>query len=112
MKKKFISILCAILILSASLFSGALAEADLVGAWDDDYDELSLVFDGEGGVVLSDEWDSVDFIYEWDGENLTIFDEDGEAYLVGLMDADGDLVFEELEGYFYRVDEADRKSVV
>ena len=106
MKKKFISILCAILILATSLFSGALAEADLVGAWDDDYDELSLVFDGEGGVVLSDEWDSVDFIYEWDGENLTIFDEDGEAYLVGLMDADGDLVFEELEGYFYRVDEA------
>ena len=106
MKKKFISILCTILILSASLFSGALAEADLVGAWDDDYDELSLVFDGEGGVVLSDEWDSVDLIYEWDGENLTIADVDGEAYLVGLMDADGDLVFEELEGYFYRVDEA------
>ena len=106
MKKKFISILCAILILSASLFSGALAEADLVGAWDDDYDELSLVFDGEGGVVLLDEWDSVDLIYEWDGENLTIADVDGEACLVGLMDADGDLVFEELEGYFYRVDEA------
>lgn len=106
MKKKFISVLCAILILSASLFSGALAETDLAGAWDDDYDELSLVFDGEGGVVLSDEWESVDLIYEWDGENLTIADEDGEAYLVGLMDAEGDLVFEELEGYFYRVDEA------
>ena len=106
MKKKFISILCAILILATSLFSGALAETDLAGAWDDDYDELSLVFDGEGGVVLSDEWDSVDFVYEWDGENLTIADVDGEAYLVGLMDAEGDLVFEELEGYFYRVDEA------
>lgn len=106
MKKKFISVLCAILILSASLFSGALAETDLAGAWDDDYDELSLVFDGEGGVVLSDEWESVDLIYEWDGENLTIADVDGEAYLVGLMDAEGDLVFEELEGYFYRVDEA------
>ena len=100
MKKKFISILCAILILATSLFSGALAETDLAGAWDDDYDELSLVFDGEGGVVLSDEWDSVDFIYEWDGENLTIADVDGEACLVGLLDADGDLVFEELEGYF------------
>ena len=106
MKKKFISILCAILILATSLFSGALAETDLAGAWDDDYDELSLVFDGEGGVVLSDEWESVDLIYEWDGENLTIADVDGEAYLVGLMDAEGDLVFEELEGYFYRVDEA------
>ncbi len=106
MKKKFILVFFAILILTASLSGVVLAETDLSGAWDNDYDEFSLVFDEEGGAALLSESDSIDLIYEWDGETLTITDADGEAFLAGVMDTEGNLVFEELEGYFYRVDEA------
>ena len=106
MKKKIYSILCAILFLSASLFGGALAEVDLAGAWDNDEDELSLVFDGDGGVVLSNRTGSIDLFYEWDGDTLLIWSgEDGES-LSGTMDDYGDLLFEGMEGYFYLVDEA------
>ena len=43
MKKKFILVFFAILILTASLSGVVLAETDLSGAWDNDYDEFSLV---------------------------------------------------------------------
>ena len=83
-----------------------LAPVSLAGAWDNDQEELSMVFERDGSVTMGGPGEVLELIYEWDGENLTILLPEGGEVAVGIMDAEGDLLLEDFAGYFYRVGSA------
>ena len=95
MKKK-LRLLCILMALVFALgilsACGGKEEVSLVGGWDCDDYELSLVFYEDGAVEMSEYmgWDTM--TYEWDGEALTL-DYYGEA-LEGYLDDDGNLILD------------------
>lgn len=106
MKKKLYSVFAMVLslVLSLSLLTacGGKESVSLVGGWDSDDYELSLVFYEDGTMEMSESLGCDTMNYEWDGETLTV-DYDGEI-LEGFLNDDGNLV---LDGdvVFVRVEE-------
>ena len=106
MKKKLYSVFAMVLslVLSLSLLTacGGKEPVSLVGGWDSDDYELSLVFYEDGTMEMSESLGCDTMNYEWDGETLTV-DYDGEI-LEGFLNDDGNLV---LDGdvVFVRVEE-------
>ena len=106
MKKKlysvFIMVLSLVLSLSLLTACGGKESVSLVGGWDSDDYEMSLVFYEDGTMEISEYLGYDTMTYEWDGKTLTV-DYDGEI-LEGFLDDDGNLV---LDGrvVFVRVEE-------
>lgn len=106
MKKKLYSVFAMVLslVLSLSLLTacGGKESVSLVGGWDSDDYELSLVFYEDGTMEMSESLGCDTMNYEWDGETLTV-DYGGEI-LEGFLNDDGNLV---LDGdvVFVRVEE-------
>ena len=104
MKKKTFSILGLVMALSLCLLTacGGKESVSLVGGWDSDDYELSLVFYEDGTMEMSESLGYDTMNYEWDGETLTV-DYGGEI-LEGFLNDDGNLV---LDGdvVFVRVEE-------
>lgn len=106
MKKKLYSVFVMVLslVLSLSLLTacGGKESVSLVGGWDSDDYEMSLVFYEDGTMEMSESLGCDTMNYEWDGETLTV-DYDGEI-LEGFLNDDGNLV---LDGdvVFVRVEE-------
>lgn len=108
MKKK-LRLLCIlmVLVLSLGLLSACGGEepVSLVGNWDCDDYETSLVFYDDGTADMSDYYDYAVVDYEWDGETLTL-SYDGST-LQGVMGedgsliVDGDIVFVRVEAISY-----------
>ena len=97
MKKKlysvFIMVLSLVLSLSLLTACGGKESVSLVGGWDSDDNELSLVFYEDGTMDISEYLGYDTMTYEWDGETLTV-DYDGEL-LEGFLDDDGNLVLDD-----------------
>ena len=101
MKRKFISILCAILILATSLFSGALAETDLASEWDGwslagtewELDGSVFDFGWDASIIMDGEYVGV---YRWEGEQTAEMYVD-EAVVPLIMDESG-IHFEDEDG--------------
>lgn len=106
MKKKlysvFIMVLSLVLSLSLLTACGGKESVSLVGGWDSDDYEMSLVFYEDGTMEMSESIGYDTMTYEWDGETLTV-DYGGEI-LEGFLNDDGNLV---LDGdvVFVRVEE-------
>ena len=104
MKKKTFSILGLVMALSLCLLTacGSKEPVSLVGGWDSDDYEMSLVFYEDGTMEMSESIGYDTMNYEWDGETLTV-DYGGEI-LEGFLNDDGNLV---LDGdvVFVRVEE-------
>lgn len=106
MKKKLYSVFVMVLslVLSLSLLTacGSKEPVSLVGGWDSDDYEMSLVFYEDGTMEMSESIGYDTMNYEWDGETLTV-DYGGEI-LEGFLNDDGNLV---LDGdvVFVRVEE-------
>lgn len=106
MKKKlysvFIMVLSLVLSLSLLTACGGKESVSLIGGWDSDDYELSLVFYEDGTMEMSESLGYDTMNYEWDGETLTV-DYGGEI-LEGFLNDDGNLV---LDGdvVFVRVEE-------
>ena len=104
MRKKLSLVLGTILALSLCLLTacGGKESVSLVGGWDSDDYELSLVFYEDGTMEMSESLGCDTMNYEWDGETLTV-DYGGEI-LEGFLNDDGNLV---LDGdvVFVRVEE-------
>ena len=96
MKKKlysvFIMVLSLVLSLSLLTACGGKESVSLVGGWDSDDYEMSLVFYEDGTMAISEYLGYDTMTYEWDGEALTV-DYDGEI-LEGFLDDDGNLVLD------------------
>ena len=96
MKKKLYSVFVMVLslVLSLSLLTacGGKESVSLVGGWDSDDYEMSLVFYEDGTMEISEYLGYDTMTYEWDGEALTV-DYDGEI-LEGFLDDDGNLVLD------------------
>ena len=96
MKKKLYSVFVMVLslVLSLSLLTacGGKESVSLVGGWDSDDYEMSLVFYEDGTMEISEYLGYDTMTYEWDGETLTV-DYDGEI-LEGFLDDDGNLVLD------------------
>lgn len=96
MKKKlysvFIMVLSLVLSLSLLTACGGKESVSLVGGWDSDDYEMSLVFYEDGTMEISEYLGYDTMTYEWDGEALTV-DYDGEI-LEGFLDDDGNLVLD------------------
>ena len=92
MKKK-LRLLCIlmVLVLSLGLLSACGGEepVSLVGNWDCEDYEMSLVFYDDGTADMSDYYDYAVVDYEWDGETLTL-SYDGST-LQGVLGEDGSL---------------------
>ena len=106
MKKKLYSVFVMVLslVLSLSLFTacGGKESVSLVGGWDSDDYELSLVFYEDGTMEMSESLGYDTMNYEWDGETLTV-DYGGEI-LEGFLNDDGNLVLDG-DAVFVRVEE-------
>ena len=102
MKKKLSLLIAAILSLSLLTACGSKEPVSLVGGWDSDDYEMSLVFYEDGTMEMSESIGYDTMNYEWDGETLTV-DYGGEI-LEGFLNDDGNLV---LDGdvVFVRVEE-------
>ena len=108
MKKK-LRLLCIlmVLVLSLGLLSACGGEepVSLVGNWDCDDYETSLVFYDDGTADMSDYYDYAVVDYEWDGETLTLsYDGDtlqGVLGEDGSLVLDGDIVFVRVEAISY-----------
>lgn len=108
MKKK-LRLLCIlmVLVLSLGLLSACGGEepVSLVGNWDCDDYETSLVFYDDGTADMSDYYDYAVVDYEWDGETLTLsYDGDtlqGVLGEDGSLVVDGDIVFVRVEAITY-----------
>lgn len=97
MKKKlysvFIMVLSLVLSLSLLTACGGKESVSLIGGWDSDDYEMSLVFYEDGTMEISEYLGYDTMTYEWDGETLTV-DYDGEI-LEGFLDDDGNLVLDD-----------------
>ena len=110
MKKKMSLVLGTILTLSLCLLTacgggGDEGDANLVGAYDNDEEELSIVFDGEGGCQYSDLDVVLECTYTVKSGELEI-DYEGQT-VGGTYDAGSDTFT--LDGYageFYFVEDA------
>ena len=102
MKKKLSLLIAAIFSLSLLTACGSKEPVSLVGGWDSDDYEMSLVFYEDGTMEMSESIGYDTMNYEWDGETLTV-DYGGEI-LEGFLNDDGNLV---LDGdvVFVRVEE-------
>lgn len=106
MKKKlysvFIMVLSLVLSLSLLTACGGKESVSLVGGWDSEDYETSLVFYEDGTMEISESLGYATMTYEWDGETLTV-DYDGDI-LEGFLDDDGNLVLDG-DAVFVRVEE-------
>lgn len=108
MKKK-LRLLCIlmVLVLSLGLLSACGGEepVSLVGNWDCDDYETSLVFYDDGTADMSDYYDYAVVDYEWDGETLTLSYDGSTLQGVlgedGSLVVDGDIVFVRVEAITY-----------
>lgn len=108
MKKK-LRLLCILmaLVLSLGLLSACGGEepVSLVGNWDCDDYEMSLVFHDDGTADMSDYYDYAVVDYEWDGETLTLSYDGSTLQGVlgedGSLVVDGDIVFVRVEAITY-----------
>ena len=102
MKKKLSLLIAAILSLSLLTACGGKESVSLVGGWDSEDYETSLVFYEDGTMEISEYLGYDTMTYEWDGETLTV-DYDGEI-LEGFLDDDGNLVLDG-DAVFVRVED-------
>lgn len=75
----------------------------LWGDWYNDEADVSLLFCSDGTFAYSDGSDDIYGTYSFDGEEIVLESEEGVTE-TGWMDEDGDLIFENLDGWFYYVD--------
>ena len=102
MKKKLSLLIAAILSLCLLTACGGKESVSLVGGWDSEDYETSLVFYEDGTMEISEYLGYATMTYEWDGETLTV-DYDGEI-LEGFLDDDGNLVLDG-DAVFVRVED-------
>lgn len=75
--------------------------SQLIGEWYNDTAETTITFEGyDFEIEYLDDYLTGNYFF--DGESLTLTSSDGETEY-GEMDSDGDLVFDNLDGYFTRV---------
>lgn len=72
----------------------------LAGTWVHSTEPENIMFDGVGEFCMYNSWSYEDGTYDFDGENLELHSLSRE--LTGYIDEDGDLVFDDLIGFFTR----------
>ena len=78
---------------------------DISGDWDNDDLEATLTLYDDGTLVMYQAGAIAEGTYEWDGtELITIALEGDNGTYEGFLDEEGDLVFDEIDGWFYYVD--------
>ena len=85
------------------------AESDgsisILGAWDDDANQMSIVFNDDGTCIQTTPTTRVEAVYTWDGETLSMEDPESGLVSEGMLNSEGNLIFAGQSPGFSPVDE-------
>lgn len=102
---KFCTLLTAVLLMAVTLAAcGGGGDNPFLGAWDDDENEQSFIFNEDGTGAQVSYYGEIEFTYTWDGDTATITNEDmGVSAEVTLEDG---VLYTDYSS-FVKVDEAE-----
>lgn len=74
---KLCSLLMALLVMTSLLAAcGGGGDNPFLGAWDDDESEQSFIFNDDGTGAQTSYFGTIEFTYTWDGDTVTITNEE------------------------------------
>lgn len=65
----------------------------IVGAWDDDANQMSIVFNDDGTCTQTTLTTRVEAVYTWDGETVSMEDPESGLVSEGILNSEGNLIF-------------------